>query len=401
MAVKFKDKQQKSDYERFADKVMQWCFVILFPIIIVTVFQFTRGVFSLWSIVASVMAVFLFFCARGGISKLKNKDKGLYYEESYGNGEEDPKALEGNTCVEFIGYVSKKQKVARILIGIVLIIISSVLFTLHGSFLKKNPDATLTTAYVVTQVDKTWYEYDRDSDGETTVTEHAECDVTIKFQFNGEVKEKTVRFTSTGYVASNSFKIYIDKNGDYLCTYDSLSRWNGVGILLVLCAVALMVSGFVKIGNFIFMPLIFTLLGGILMIVFGGEISFIEMLLHEMTCFFALFALLGVDLFVNFFIVAFTIPKDVELVKPIPNSGNGAKILKKGEKEEKPFKGRPFDGAGARIIKSANDPENQFNNEGGTFNQEPVEKICSRCGAKVTVSGQSAECPYCNNHINR
>ncbi|MBR1985138.1 MAG: hypothetical protein IKA31_05285 [Clostridia bacterium] len=396
MAIRYKDKQQKKDYEKFADKVMQYSMLAMLPVIILTVFQFTRGVFSFWSIVASVMSVFLFFCARGGIRSSKKGDKGLYYEESYGTEEDNSKALEGGICVDFIAPVSKKSKTIRILIASLLVVISGVLFSIHGTFLKNNPNVTLTTAYVLSQEDKTWYEYDRDSDGETTVTEHAECDVTLKFMFNGEYKEETVRFYSTGYVASDSLKVYLDENGKFKCTYDSLSRWNGVGILLIICAVALIVSSFVKIGNLIIMPIIFTLLGGILMIAIGGAISFIEMILHEMTCFFAVFALLGVSLFIDFFIVAFTIPKDIELIK-VEKSATGAKVVQKGEKGNH----RPFDGAGARIVKSANNEEGQISNGDNYTSQSPIVKVCPRCGAKVTIQEKSADCPYCGNHLEK
>ena len=101
-------------------------------------------------------------------------------------------------------------------------------------------------------------------------------------------------------------------------------------------------------------------------------------------------------LFIDFFIVAFTIPKDIELIK-VEKSATGAKVVQKGEKGNH----RPFDGAGARIVKSANNEEGQISNGDNYTSQSPIVKVCPRCGAKVTIQEKSVDCPYCGNHLEK
>lgn len=315
--MKFKNVDDKHKYDRKAQKIMFFTSIIMIvPTFFLFVLQVTRGVFSMFSLIPTIIAVVIGVNAiRMAFSGNKKKDEGLYYAENVEDEEarrerEEQEKIAG-TLLDVFTPLSKRSKILRFVFGLFLVLAGCAMFCIAPTTAKTDVNLTAVTATVINQVDRTTYEYDRDSDGDTTVTEHRACDVTVKYVFNGEEKTQTIRLEGASYVYSKDFDIYLDESGKFVKSVASTQTFNWVGGIFVLTGVLLFISLYFSISDVVYVAAIMLLIGGSLAFILGLKVSFVDMLISDLTTFCSLFVSIALYMFLSFILIAAQFPKEI------------------------------------------------------------------------------------------
>ena len=317
MTMKFKNIDDKYRYDRKAQKVMFFTsiFMAIIPFFLF-IFQAVRGIFSVWNLAPTGIAVGICVSTlRMLFSGNKKKDQGLYYSENV-ESEEDSLAREeeekyAGTLLDVITPLSRKSKILRGFFSIFLIVAGCCMFAIAPVQAKSDGNLTAVTATVIYQVDKTTYEYDRDSDGDLTVTENRACDVTVTYTFNNEKKTQIIRLDGVDFVYSKNIDIYLDANGKFVKSVASTQTFNCVGGIFVLTGVLLLISLYLSLGDVVYVGAIMMLIGGSLAFILGLKVSFVDFLIYDLTTFCSLFVSIGLYFFTSFIFIAKIFPKDI------------------------------------------------------------------------------------------
>lgn len=367
---RFHSEELREKYDNKALKVMLGCFLFAVIPVALAIFQISKGIFSMFAIVPIAILVIVLINILKSKKKSKVEEKGLYYEENINLPQDEKEVIDDSkkesTYYECIRPLSVKEKILRWFLGIILIAVGCGMFYSYFNFVSTHKDYSVVTATVVKQIDETTYEYDGDS-----TTEHRACRLTFKYTFNNVKKEVTYLFSGISEVFTDEFDIYVNKNGDFVSTQASKQSLNPIGIVLIIAGVCFLLSIYFSTSNLIFFPFIIFTAGGVLLFAFGSEISFVESLFFDMSVFFSFFACLGLYMYASFFILPFTLPKDLsevgEFVKVNPYKVHGKKNIS-------PIKAKhPAFGPGQSVIGMAEDVNNEDVSKEQNF-EEPTQK---------------------------
>ena len=373
---RFHSEELREKYDNKALKVMLGCFLFAVIPVALAIFQITKGIFSLFAIVPIIilgMVVVNMFRAK---KKSRIEEKGLFYDENIQQTEEEKSAIDNSkkesTYYECIRPLSGKEKLVRWLLGIVLIAVGCVMFYSYFNFIGMHKDYTVVTATVIKQVDKTTYEYETNSDGETEVTEHRLCELTFSYTFKDVKKTVTKHFNGISEVFTDNFDIFVNKNGDFVATQAEKQSLNPIGIVLIISGVCFLLSIYFSTSNLIFFPFIIFTAGGVLFFAFGSGISFVELLFSDMSVFFSFFACLGLYMYASFVLLPFTLPKDLnevgEFVTVDPYKVHGKRNISPVKAKHSAFE------PGQKVIGRAEDFKNEEDLNSENFNETTQEQ---------------------------
>jgi len=312
MQMKFKNIDDKYRYDRKAQKIMFFTSAIMIIIpFFLFVLQAVRGIISAWNLIPTILAIGIGVNAFRMSFGKKKKDQGLYYSENV-ESEEDRLAREdeekfAGALLDVFTPLSVKSKVLRFLASVLIVGVGCVMF----AFAPVKTNLISVNATVVSQVDKTTYEYSKDSDGDTTVTEHRACQAVVSFTFKGEKKTETIYLEGVSFIYSENVDIYVDSTGKFVESVASSQTLYWVGGIFVLTGILLLISLYFSISNVVFVPVVMMLLGGSLAFVLGLKVSFVDMLVSDMTTFFSLFVSIALYMFVSFFLIAAQFPRNI------------------------------------------------------------------------------------------
>lgn len=369
---RFHSEELREKYDNRALKVMLGCFLFAVIPVALAIFQISKGIFSMFAIVPIIILGIIVVNMFKSRKKSRIEEKGLFYDQNIQLTEEEKSSIDNSkkesAFYECIRPLSVKEKILRWFLGLVLIAVGCGMFYSYFNFVNTHKDYTVVTATVIKQEDKTTYE----SDGDST-TEHRACELTFKYSFNNTQKKVTFLFNGFSEVFSDEFDIYVNKNGDFVATQASIQRLNPIGIVLIIAGVCFLLSIYFSTSNLIFFPFILFTLGGVLFFVFGTGVSFVEILFFDMSVVFSFFACLGLYMYASFFILPFTLPKDLsevgEFVKVDPYKVHGKKNIS-------PIKAKhPAFGPGQSVIGMAEDVNNEDVSKEQNFEETTQEQF--------------------------
>lgn len=368
---RFHTEQLREKYDNKALKVMLGCFLFTLIPVALAIFQITKGIFSIFAIVPIIILGIVLVNMFKAKKKSRIEENGLYYDQNIQLSEEEKSAIDNSkkesTYYECIRPLSVKEKLVRWLLGIVLIVVGCAMFYSYFNFIGTHKDYTVVTATVVKQVDKSTYEYETNSDGETEVTEHRMCELTFSYTFKDVKKTVTKYFNGFSEVFTDNFDIFVNKNGDFVATQAEKQSLNPIGIVLIISGVCFLLSIYFSTSNLIFFPFIIFTAGGVLFFAFGSGISFVELLFFDMSVFFSFFACLGLYMYASFFLLPFTLPKDLseagEFVTIDPYKVHGKKNISPVKAKHSAFE------PGQKVIGRAEDFNNEENLTNENFNE--------------------------------
>ncbi len=245
-------------------------------------FQISKGIISVWNVVAVFMMLFLYVFAVYNVRKANANLQTKMVSEK-----EKIEALTKKQQEK----MAKKTRLIFLAIAFVVGAVSVLLFYLYSS---KTKGLEIINSRVVDQWGETVVVVEETEDGVAN-TESDYIEVVVEYEFGGETKEALIKGTTTNKIYVDELKIYVDENGKFVADYGRLEMFKFEAIVLLSFACLMLIFAIFGIGGELVAGAVFMVFGVVLMFVMGSPF-FENFLFNDMTCFFLLFANVGICL---------------------------------------------------------------------------------------------------------
>lgn len=246
------------------------------------VFQVSKGIVSIWNMVTIVMMIFLYGFAFKRV-RLANTNA----EERIEKRKEDFEVVKQD-------WKKKMAVKSRLILVLVAVIAAAGSVFLYKLYTSKTEGLTLVNSKVVDQWGETTVVVEETDEG-IQETESDYIEVTVEYEYKGEIKGAVIKATTTDKIYVDELKIFIDEEGKFVADYGRIAVWNFEAIVLFSFACIMLICAIFGLGTEFVGGSAFVAIGTALMFVISSPL-FENFLYNDLTCFTLLFANAGLCL---------------------------------------------------------------------------------------------------------